>query len=126
MSLVLAWLLAALAVEYLSRVPLVSAGQSMAALARKSIRLLSSTRISDHWKEKVLLRYSRDMTRRTAVVALIVVGCVAVVTVPALVLDWAVRPTPSVVRSLTSVPGMAGMAGVACVYAVCRKRLAAV
>jgi hypothetical protein len=125
-SLVVAWLLAALAVEYFLRVPLVPAARALAALAHKSIRVVSSKRISDHWKEKVLLRYSREMAGRTALVALMVAGCAPVIAVPALVLDWVFAPAPPIVRSLTSVAGVAGMTAVACVYAVIRKRRAAI
>lgn len=44
--------------EALLRLPLVQVIRRVSATARKSARVLGSRRISDHWKERVLPRYS--------------------------------------------------------------------
>lgn len=47
-----------LASEALLRLPLLPVIRRVTATARKSGRVLASKRISDHWKERVLPRYS--------------------------------------------------------------------
>lgn len=54
-------------VEVFRRLPLTETTHSMAALAGKSVAVISSRAISDHWKEKVLLAYSVAMLKRTVV-----------------------------------------------------------
>ncbi len=44
--------------ECLFRCPLVAITRSMSKVAAKSLRVVSSRRISEHWKEAVLVRYS--------------------------------------------------------------------
>ncbi|MCB2129338.1 MAG: hypothetical protein KDE03_09755 [Rhodobacteraceae bacterium] len=49
---------AALASEALLRLPLMDSVRRVIATSRKSGKVLASKRISDHWKEKVLLNYA--------------------------------------------------------------------
>ncbi len=51
-------LAAVLASEAFLRLPLLPVIRRVTATARKSGRVLTSRRISDHWKERVLARYS--------------------------------------------------------------------
>ena len=52
-------LLAIVTVEYLRQLPFRRVAEKMLDVARKSLRVLLSKRISDHWKERVLLRYAQ-------------------------------------------------------------------
>lgn len=52
-----------LGIELLFRLPLAGPLKRLATSSRKAIRVISSSRISDHWKEKALQRYSLDMAR---------------------------------------------------------------
>ena len=54
-----------LSVEYLCRVPLTRHVTHMGLVAKKSSRVMTSPRISDHWKERVLLRYSGQLVMET-------------------------------------------------------------
>ena len=69
-------LLPLLAVEYFFRLPFVSRARTLIKVANKSSRVVISKKISDHWKEVVLLRYSRDLATHTIIVALMLFGCV--------------------------------------------------
>ncbi len=48
-------------VEVIARLPLVDAIRRSTDVSRKVVRVIRSPRISEHWKEKVLLRYAGVM-----------------------------------------------------------------
>lgn len=57
-------LVAAVAVsELMLRLPLLRMARSLVTVSQKSMRLLQSKRISDHWKERILPAYSARMAR---------------------------------------------------------------
>ena len=61
------WLLialsAVLASEAMLRLPLLAQARCVIEVSRKSMRLLASKRISDHWKERILPAYSLRMAK---------------------------------------------------------------
>jgi hypothetical protein len=65
------WLLvtlaAVLAAEAFARLPLFRRFRGIVDVSRKSARVLSSRRISDHWKERVLPAYSLRLGRDSVV-----------------------------------------------------------
>jgi hypothetical protein len=77
------WLLLALAAilasEAMVRLPLLSQARSVIDVSGRSMRVLKSPRISDHWKEKVLPAYSARMFRGS--VGFFLSLCVALVPV---------------------------------------------
>lgn len=70
----LSLLVAIVFVELILRTGFLRTAAGLLVISNKASRVLSSKRISDHWKEKVILRYSRDMMaaslRLAAVLAL--------------------------------------------------------
>lgn len=58
MSWILAGILCILLVEGVSRLPIVQAASTASDAARRAVRTMSAPKISDHWKEKVLLVYA--------------------------------------------------------------------
>jgi hypothetical protein len=122
-SILFASLLALLAVEYFFRLPFVSRGRALIGIANKSARVVISKKISDHWKEIVLLRYARELATHTVVLALMLFGCVLLVVLPALFLDWLFVPKPSTIDSFSSLLGLSSMTIVSFLYITLRKRL---
>jgi hypothetical protein len=61
------WMLVALAgvlaSEAMLRLPLIATIKGVVKVSQKSMRLLKSKRISDHWKERVLPAYSLRMAK---------------------------------------------------------------
>lgn len=78
MSSLLACLVAVLAAECLFRLPLTRTLSRLSLITHKTLRVIRSPHISDHWKERVLLRYSSTMLGRSLLLALLL----AVVAVP--------------------------------------------
>ncbi len=122
-SILLASLLALIAVEYFFRLPFVSRVRALTKLANKSARVLLSKKISDHWKEIVLLHYARELAIHTVILALMLFGCVLLVVLPTLFLDWSLEPDPLIISSFSSVLGLSSITIVSFLYIFLRKHL---
>ncbi|GAB4382122.1 hypothetical protein [Albidovulum sp.] len=71
-----------LACEVILRLPLVEQLRKLSGTARKSSHVLSSRRISDHWKERVLPRYAWTIGRGSVILFALI--CLALAPVAAL------------------------------------------
>jgi hypothetical protein len=123
MGILLASLLAIVAVEYFLRIPFAARGRALVATARKSARVVQSRRISDHWKEVVLLAYAGRTARHALVLAAMLFGCIALVVFPAILLDWLFAPDPPTIDAFSSPVGLAAITLVSLLYIALRKRL---
>lgn len=122
MGVFFASLLVLPAIECLLRLPFGAHLRSSLALGKKSARIIMAQNISDHWKERVLLRYAYVMAIHTLASALLFTGLVCVAILPALFLDLLFSPAPSTLESLVSLPGLAGMFLASVLYLYIRKR----
>lgn len=61
MNYALLGLITILGVECFVRLPIINTAKLILGVGEKALRVISSKKISDHWKEKVLLRYSITM-----------------------------------------------------------------
>lgn len=122
MGILFASLLVLPAIEFFLRLPFLMHIRSTLAVARKSTGVIMARHVSDHWKERVLLRYARDMALHSVILGALFAGLAAVVVLPALLLDRLVAPEPTTLESLVSLPGIAAMSLVAVVYLFVRKR----
>ena len=94
------------AVETFMLLPLGKAIHKLAALTNKILSVLKSKRISDHWKEKVLLRYSGQMALHTLTLAGIFFIAGAIIYLAAQVIDLVISPQVSTISFLISLPGL--------------------
>jgi len=122
-----AWALLAaatvLCVEIALRLPLVATVTLLIDTARKAAWIVSSARISDHWKERAVPRLAVRMLSAS----LRLLGCILLVFAPLLVALLAGAaaglPTSAMVASLT---GTLVLFAVATAYVMIRRRLARV
>ncbi|QDT39469.1 hypothetical protein Pan189_38770 [Stratiformator vulcanicus] len=56
--------------ELLCRIPMGRRVARIGSVARRSSRVIVSSRVSDHWKERAILRYSAQLSVDTTVIAL--------------------------------------------------------
>jgi hypothetical protein len=86
---VISWVLlvagTVLAVELFLRLPIVATARRLLGTARKAQRTIRSPRVSDHWKEKVLLAYAG----RLFVSSLVVCGLIVLAVLPFVLLAMA-------------------------------------
>jgi hypothetical protein len=63
MTYLILGLLSIIAVELFLRLPVLNPIRKLIQTSQKATKVLSSSHISDHWKEKVLQRYSFEMAK---------------------------------------------------------------
>ncbi|MAT49906.1 MAG: hypothetical protein CMK32_01810 [Porticoccaceae bacterium] len=61
-------------IELFVRLPLIGRVRAIAKLGAKATAVFSSRRISDHWKERVLLAYATRMARLSIVILFLLVA----------------------------------------------------
>jgi hypothetical protein len=117
------WVIGAscLAAELLSRLPFERTVSSMAQCAHLAGHVISSRRISDHWKERVLPAYAGRMAGHTLMLTLYFAGLAGLV---ALVLLAADTITPGAAGFVTSGKGLLASFAAATAYYLLRRRFA--
>ena len=116
------WVIGAscLAAELFARLPFEPVVSRMAQCGARASRIVSSRRISDHWKEKVMPSYAMRMGRYTLTLALYFALLAVLV---GGVLFAAEAMAPDAARLLTSAVGLAASFVVATAYYLMRRRL---
>ena len=122
MSLALASLFVICGVEYVLRVPLLSRTRSIIKVVNKSIGVIGSTKVSDHWKEIVLLRYARDLLGHTLLLALMLIGLFLLIVLPAILIDRLFQLSPSILDAFSSANGVITITIVSAVYVIARRQ----
>lgn len=123
-KIALSLLLSGLTVELFLRLPLRARLHTLSRTSRRAIRVLLSPAISEHWKEKALLCYARNLAISTGLLAL-TIGAVAVVLFATLAAaDAIVDEAPGVLAFVTSYQGLILITIFSSVYAFLRVRLA--
>ncbi len=120
MNYVMAALASVLASESVFHLPFERIVSASLSTARKSVAVIQSPRISDHWKARALLRYSAMLLAGTLALALMcgaVLGIVALVGLASHLFKHDLFPF------LMAWPGLATMTGVSVLYVVVRRRL---
>ena len=123
MSLLVASLLAVIGVEYVLKTPFIPRAKSLLKVINKSINVIRSRKISDHWKEIVLLRYSRDLVGHTLFLFSILTGLFLLIVLPAILIDRQFQPSPTVIDALSSVQGLIVITVVSGAYVFVRRRI---
>lgn len=115
-------LLAILAVEYFLYFPFIREGKKSLVVAQKSLRILSSKRISDHWKERVLIRYAQAIMKSTIYLALLLFSLLACMSSSAFLWDKWFNPKPTTIETLANPMSWAWMTVFATIYFYARNR----
>ena len=109
-------LLAIVTVEYFRHLPFGRAVEDLLGVAQKSLGVLHSKRISDHWKERVLLRYAQLIMGSTLSLTLLLSGLFVLMVLGAFLLDTIFAPKPSTMDTLVRPIGWLWMTVVASAY----------
>lgn len=113
------------AIELFIRLPFLKQVARLGEIGRKTSWVISSSRISDHWKEKVLQRYSRDLAVCSILLGFYMIIILGVVTVLAIAFDTLVQPPMSTLDYLMSLEGLILATAFAFLYVFLRRRLVA-
>lgn len=116
-------MLCVLGVELFIRLPFARHISALGSVSRKSARVVSSSKISDHWKEKALQRYSKDMAVASLLTGFYLLLLGAIASVFAMAIDWLLNITPATLEYLVTAPGLIIATVFSVLYVVGRKRL---
>ena len=108
-------------VECFIKLPFTITIKAVLYTAKKAIKVLKSSNISDHWKEIVLLRYSLDLFKGTIKLFCYLIFCALVVLVLAVVIDNIFIFNPSIIEILSSFKGIGSMTMISIIYYYLRK-----
>ena len=122
MSTLFALFLSVATVEYFRRLPFEEEVKRVLVVCQKALSVLMERRISDHWKERVLLCYAAAVMKSTLFLGLMLTGLFAGVGFGAYGLDRLFDPQPSTMELLLSPLGWLWMSliGVGYLYGVNR------
>ena len=84
-----------IAVELFLRFPLISCVKNFSKVSKKSLKVISSKKISDHWKEKVIPVYAVKVFMLTLKLTVLIICVFAGALLPVFVLEYAMVPEPS-------------------------------
>jgi hypothetical protein len=125
MTYLAACLICVAAIELFVRLPFLKQVARLGEIGRKTKWVIGSSRISDHWKEKVLQRYSRDMAVCSITLGLYMAIVLGVVTVLAIAFDTVVQPDMPTLEYFMSTEGLLLTTAFAFMYVFVRRRLVA-
>ena len=116
-------LISVLAVEVLLRIPILPTVSSMHGTALRSLKVVTSKTISDHWKEKAVLAYSKAIAVATVKLALYFSAAIIVLWSAAYLLDKFADRQSSFLTFLVSSAGLIATTGFSLAYVLLRPRL---
>ncbi len=108
-------------VECLIRLPIDKAIKQVLSIGRKAINVLTSVKISDHWKEITLRRYSFDLLKKMFSLLFYIIICLLAVFGPIILLNKYVSFNPSIFEQLLSFKGIGTMGVLSVLYFYLRK-----
>lgn len=108
-------------VECLIRLPFEKTIKQLLGTGRKAINVLTSTKISDHWKEITLQRYSLDLFKELFRLSFYIITCFIAVFVPIILFNKYIVLDPSFLDRLLSFKGIGTMSILSIIYFNLRK-----
>ena len=99
-------LLCLIGIEIFIALPFLRYINSLTAVAQKAVRVTTSSKISDHWKEKVLQRYSRDMAVASLMLGFLLIVLFGIITLASSLADMILQPGLATLQFFVSIPGL--------------------
>jgi hypothetical protein len=115
-------IIAIIAVELFMRMPVVPTANRLIYLMPKALRIIRSSKISDHWKEKVLLRYSRDMAVITLKITFFIVCIGLAVVAISFAFDQIIAGDTTTLEYLSTWQGLSIATAASIAYYLARSR----
>ncbi|MDX1735021.1 MAG: hypothetical protein R3228_11670 [Halioglobus sp.] len=116
-------LLCVIGIELFIALPFLRHIAALGDVSRKTMRVISSARISDHWKEKALQRYSRDMAVSSLTLGLLLAVLFVIVYAASIPIDALLGGGASSLEYIVTVPGLVLATAFSVAYVYVRRRL---
>ena len=110
-------------VELFLAVPMGRAIQVLLHNSNRASTVIASPKISDHWKEKVLVRYALNIAKSSFKIAFWLIVVLALGGAASLLLDMLIKPEVATLTWLASLEGILGATVFSLLYFWLRSRL---
>jgi hypothetical protein len=104
------------AVEIFLRLPVRQAVNDLWRVSQKALQVVSSSHISDHWKEKVMLVYARKSFASTLKLAALILVFLSLTLMPIVVVDYLKLAEQPVLPLLATTKGLIASTVMAACY----------
>jgi len=116
-------LLCLIGIEVFIALPVLRYINALTAVSKKAVRVTTSSKISDHWKEKVLQRYSRDMAVASLMLGFLLIVLFGIMTLASSLADMILQPDLDTLQFFVSIPGLITATIFSVFYVSVRKHL---
>ncbi len=116
-------LLCLIGVEVFIALPFLRYINALTAVSQKAVRVATSSKISDHWKEKALQRYSRDMAVASIMLGFLLIVLFGIITLASSLADMILQPDLATLQFFVSIPGLITATIFSVFYVSVRKHL---
>jgi hypothetical protein len=116
-------LLCLIGIEVFIALPFLRYINALTAVSQKAVRVTTSSKISDHWKEKVLQRYSRDMAVASLMLGFLLIVLFGIITLASSLADMILQPDIATLQFFVSIPGLITATIFSLFYVSVRKHL---
>lgn len=110
-------------VELFIAVPMMAAIQVLLHNSNRASKVISSAHISDHWKEKVLIRYARNIMLSSLKIAFWLLLVLALGGGASMLLDMLIQPEMATLAWLATLQGIIGATVFSILYFWLRSKL---
>lgn len=97
--------------------------KALTMVSQKAVAVMTSSRISDHWKEKVLQRYSGDMAVASLMLGFLLIVLLGIVSLASALLDMCLQLEISSLQFFVTIPGLVTATIFSLLYATLRQHL---
>ena len=123
MSYLLVILASFIAVELFVRLPVIEQVQRLFGTTQKAGHVIVAKAVSDHWKERVMLRYAREILFGSVMLVMFILAVLFIATLPALLAKAFIDPDLSIEAMFSSWSAIALSLVAATGYYATRSRL---
>lgn len=124
MSYLLIVLASVIAVELFVRLPVIDQVHQLFGTTQKAGHIIAAKAVSDHWKERVMLRYAREIMLSSVKLVVFMTGVLFLAVLPALLVQQFLDPTLSIEALFSSWTAIGVSLIAATAYYFMRARLA--
>ena len=124
MNYLLVILASFIAVELFLRLPVIDQVHQLFGTTHKAGHIITARAVSDHWKERVMLRYAREIMLSSIKLVLFMTGVLILAVLPAFLVQLFIDPSLSIETLFSSWSAVVVSLIAATLYYVTRVRLA--
>ncbi|TQV79275.1 hypothetical protein [Denitrobaculum tricleocarpae] len=124
MNYLLVILASFIAVELFLRLPVIDQVHQLFGTTHKAGHVITARAVSDHWKERVMLRYAREIMLSSVKLVLFLTGVLMLAVLPAFLVQLFIDPSLSIEALFSSWTAVGVSLVAATLYYIARARFA--